>query len=234
MVLARHTDTARACYGLPLGGAMAETDDYRGHLAACWRMAEKASNEVEKRAWLDMAESWKLLIISGYEGSTINDFETASHENEGRGRRRARDTGRSFALSRVVDGSPAWLAGAISIALQLNDAICEISRSRWLVGAGWWQERGFEIVCSVHCSLVQLTKRRVTEGRTLARPTFITYLFRSKEEQRAPPRQVVPRRNFSSLPGQPHAESGRQGQARSRAKLFVDGAGPNVGVAADR
>jgi hypothetical protein len=88
-----------------------------------------------------MAESWKLLIISGYEGSTINDFETASHENEGRGRRRARDTGRSFALSRVVDGSPAWLARAISIALQLNDAICEISRSRWLVGAGWWQER---------------------------------------------------------------------------------------------
>ena len=49
-------------------GAMAETDDYRG-LAACWRMAEKASNEVEKRAWLEMAESWKLLIISGYEGS---------------------------------------------------------------------------------------------------------------------------------------------------------------------
>ena len=53
---------------------MAETDDYRGNLAACWRMAEKASNEVEKRAWLEMAESWKLLIISGYEGlpSTIS------------------------------------------------------------------------------------------------------------------------------------------------------------------
>lgn len=196
---------------------MAETDDYRGNLAACWRMAEKASNEAEKRAWLEMAECWKLLIISGYQVSAVNDFETASHEIDRRGHPRRWDTGRSFALSRVLDGSPAWLAGAISSALQLNDTICEISRSRWLVGVGWWQERGFEIVCSTHCSLVQLIKRRLTAVRALARPTFIKYLFRSKEEQRAPLRQVAPRRNFSSLPGQPHTESERQRQARRRA-----------------
>ena len=160
---------------------MAETDDYRGNLAACWRMAEKASNDVEKRAWLEMAEGWKLLIISGCEGSAVNDVETASHEIDRRGHTRRWDTGLSFALSRVLDGSPAWLAGTISSALQLNDTICEISRSRWFVGVGWWQERGFEIFCSVHYSLVQLIKQCLTEGRALARPTFIKYLFRSKE-----------------------------------------------------
>ena len=142
---------------------MAETDDYRGNLAACWRMAEKASNEVEKRAWLEMAECWKLLIISGYEGSAVNDFETASHEIDRRGHTRRWDTGLSFALSRVLDGSPAWLAATISSALQLNDTICEISRSRWLLGVGWWQERGFEVVCSIHYSLVQLIKQCLTE-----------------------------------------------------------------------
>jgi hypothetical protein len=42
---------------------MPEIDDYRANLAVCYRMAAKAFDALEKRAWLDMAESWKLLII---------------------------------------------------------------------------------------------------------------------------------------------------------------------------
>ena len=113
---------------------MAETDDYRGNLAACWRMAEKASNEVEKRAWLEMAESWKLLIISGYEGFASKDFETASHEidRRGRPRRAARPQFRAVARGGWL---PRWLIEAISSALELNDTIWETSRSRWLAAS---------------------------------------------------------------------------------------------------
>ena len=197
---------------------MAETDDYRGNLAACWRMAEKASNEVEKRAWLEMAESWKLLIISSYEGPTSKDFETASHEIV-RERRRRWDRGRSFVLSRALEGSPVWLAEAISIALKLNDTIWERSRSRWLACVGWRQERGFEIVCSIHRWSVRLVNRCFTEGRALekALATFSKYLFRSKDNQRVALRRTAPRRNFSSLPGQRLTEFGRQRPTRKRA-----------------
>ena len=202
-----------------LGGGMAETDDYRGNLAACWRMAEKASNEVEKRAWLEMAESWKLLIISGYEGIASKDFETASHEIDRRGRPRRRGTGRSFALSRALDGCPVWLIEAISSALELNDTIWETSRSSWLACVGWWQERGFDMVCSAHRWSVWLMKRCFTEGCALdkARATFGRYLFRSEEDRRVLLRRAAQRRNFSSLPGQPHTESRRQIPTRRRA-----------------
>jgi hypothetical protein len=52
---------------------MSEADDYRANLAVCWRMADKAPNEREKRAWLDMAESWRLLIWS-----TGEEFDSAA------------------------------------------------------------------------------------------------------------------------------------------------------------
>jgi hypothetical protein len=42
---------------------LSEVDDYRANLAVCWRMSNK-SFDAERRAWLDMGESWKLLIIS--------------------------------------------------------------------------------------------------------------------------------------------------------------------------
>jgi hypothetical protein len=41
------------------------SDDRRANLEVCWRMAEKASGEPERRAWLEMATSWKLLIAIG-------------------------------------------------------------------------------------------------------------------------------------------------------------------------
>jgi hypothetical protein len=43
-----------------VGGA----DAYRANLEACRRMARHAPNQQEKGAWLDMAESWRLLIIT--------------------------------------------------------------------------------------------------------------------------------------------------------------------------
>ena len=58
-------------------GKMSEVDEYRANLAVCWRMANKAPNEQEKRAWLDMAESWRLLIITDQQWSTGEQFDSA-------------------------------------------------------------------------------------------------------------------------------------------------------------
>jgi hypothetical protein len=52
---------------------MSESDYCRANLEVCWRMAEKTPNELEKRAWLDMAESWRLLIAVGDRPSTGED-----------------------------------------------------------------------------------------------------------------------------------------------------------------
>jgi hypothetical protein len=52
--------------------------DHRANLEVCRRMAAKASDELEKRAWLDMAESWRLLIITGNQRSTSEDYNTPS------------------------------------------------------------------------------------------------------------------------------------------------------------
>ena len=53
----------RGCIVPRMGTGMFENDEYRANLAVCRRMADKAQNEREKRAWLEMAESWRLLII---------------------------------------------------------------------------------------------------------------------------------------------------------------------------
>jgi len=57
---------------------MSEADDYRAALAACRRMAEKTSDMLEKNAWLDMAESWRLLLIC-CPCSTHDNFNDAAH-----------------------------------------------------------------------------------------------------------------------------------------------------------
>ena len=56
---------------------MSEAEDYRANLEVCRRMAEKAPND-EKRAWLDMAESWKILFITHQQSSTDQDFDPPS------------------------------------------------------------------------------------------------------------------------------------------------------------
>jgi len=42
---------------------MSEVNDYRANLAICQCMAAKSFDALERRSWLDMAESWRLLII---------------------------------------------------------------------------------------------------------------------------------------------------------------------------
>ena len=43
---------------------MDEIAALRANLEMCWRMARNASNQDERRSWLDMAESWRLLILT--------------------------------------------------------------------------------------------------------------------------------------------------------------------------
>ena len=42
---------------------MSEAEDYRANLEVCRRMAEKAPNELEKRAWLDMANLGRFCLL---------------------------------------------------------------------------------------------------------------------------------------------------------------------------
>jgi len=55
----------------------------------CWRMARDSPNHHDKRAWLDMAESWKLLIITdvwsageGFDVTARGHGEGGSLQNE--------------------------------------------------------------------------------------------------------------------------------------------------------
>jgi hypothetical protein len=58
-------------------GAM--SDDRRANLEVCWRMAEKAAGERDRRAWLEMATSWKLLIAIGDPAITDGDSVGIRH-----------------------------------------------------------------------------------------------------------------------------------------------------------
>jgi hypothetical protein len=51
------------------------SEDYRANLEVCRRMAERAPNGVEKRAWLDMAESWRVLLIAHQQSSTDQNLD---------------------------------------------------------------------------------------------------------------------------------------------------------------
>ena len=54
---------------------MSEIRDYRANLSLCWRMAEQAPSEPERRAWLDIAECWRLLVITDDGSSTGEPFD---------------------------------------------------------------------------------------------------------------------------------------------------------------
>jgi hypothetical protein len=56
---------------------MPEADQYRANLTACRRMADKSQDEREKRAWLDMAESWRLLMITAVGRLAGEQFDAA-------------------------------------------------------------------------------------------------------------------------------------------------------------
>jgi len=46
------------------------SDNFRANLEACWLNAERASSERERRAWLEMAAAWRLLVAIGDPPST--------------------------------------------------------------------------------------------------------------------------------------------------------------------
>jgi hypothetical protein len=50
------------CCGLRRGSM---SDNCRANLEACWLNAERASSERERRAWLEMAAAWRLLVAIG-------------------------------------------------------------------------------------------------------------------------------------------------------------------------
>jgi len=58
---------------------MSEADQYRANMTVCRQMADKAPNEQDKRAWLDLAESWRLLVIARDEGIAREDLTGASY-----------------------------------------------------------------------------------------------------------------------------------------------------------
>ncbi len=60
---------------------------YRANLEACWRMAAKTPHELERRAWLDLAASWRLLIITEGRCSTGEDDFDADERSPPSGHR---------------------------------------------------------------------------------------------------------------------------------------------------
>jgi hypothetical protein len=45
-------------------GSLSEVDAFRANLEVCRHMARRAADQQEKGSWLDMAESWRLLILT--------------------------------------------------------------------------------------------------------------------------------------------------------------------------
>jgi hypothetical protein len=74
---------------LPQDGSAEEVEVYRANLEACRRMARDAPNHHDKCAWLDMAESWRLLMITnqrsageGFDVAAGGHGEGGSFQNE--------------------------------------------------------------------------------------------------------------------------------------------------------
>ena len=67
------SDAAKAgAAPVPENGGFAEIATFQANLEACRRMARVTLNQDEKRAWLDMAEAWRLLILTSYcAGSSV-------------------------------------------------------------------------------------------------------------------------------------------------------------------
>jgi hypothetical protein len=64
-------------------GSLSEVDAYRANLEVCRHMARRAADQQEKRSWLDMAESWRLLILT-YRASCEESLVSAVGPEKGR------------------------------------------------------------------------------------------------------------------------------------------------------
>jgi hypothetical protein len=59
------SDTANiVAAAFPQNGNVSEIAKLRANLEVCRRLAHNASNQDERRVWLDMAEKWRLLILT--------------------------------------------------------------------------------------------------------------------------------------------------------------------------
>jgi hypothetical protein len=119
---------------------MSEAESYRTNLAMCWRMAEKASDELEKRTWLEMAESWRLLVISDCAISSTEDFAVVSQNGERDGGPCCRHAYRRPATA-VLERPPVWIVAAVSCAAHLASSVRSFGMPRWSTLATLMQER---------------------------------------------------------------------------------------------
>jgi hypothetical protein len=59
---------------------MSEADEYRANAENCRRMADRASNEHDKRAWLEMAQSWSFL--TKLEDAPSKGFDAEEYDDD--------------------------------------------------------------------------------------------------------------------------------------------------------
>lgn len=200
------------------GEAMSEADNYRANLAACWQRAAKTSDEVEKRAWLEMGEAWRLLIISGYGSATGEDFAVVSLDGLERGNGPWSWDGRRGLARARLNKQPVWISWVVSRAVHLVNSARGMEMLRRPSLAGWLQKCRTHDLRDIYRWLISLTGKYLREDRFRKRAASILRLFSlPNDDQRVSPRQAASRRKFRSPPANAHADTARQRPARRRA-----------------
>jgi hypothetical protein len=191
---------------------MSEADGYRANLAMCWRMAEKTSDELEKRAWLEMAESWRLLIISDCGNPIGDDLAVVSQGVERGWGPWSRDAYRGSADARL-ERLPGWIVWVASSAVHLAG-----SAGRWPTLAAWMQERSAHKLRKMYRWLVLLTQQYILEDRSLGEraASLINRVLPSKDKP-ALTWRAARHRTLRSLSANINLDSDRQRPARKRA-----------------
>jgi hypothetical protein len=195
---------------------MSEADGYRANLATCWRMAEK-SDELGKRAWLEMAESWRLLIISDC-GSPIGDDLAVVSQGVERGWGPwFWDAYRRSANARL-ERLPGWIVWVVSSGAHLAGSARGLGILRWPTLATSTQERSAHNLRNMYRWLMLSTRQYILEDRSLREraASLINVVFPSKDEP-ALTWRAAERRTLRSLSANMNADSARQRPSRRRA-----------------
>lgn len=196
---------------------MSEADNYRANLAACWQRAAKTSDEVEKRAWLEMGEAWRLLIISGYGSATGEDFAVVSLDGLERGNGPWSWDGRRGLARARLNKQPVWISWVVSRAVHLVNSARGMEMLRRPSLAGWLQKCRTHDLRDIYRWLIGLTGKYLREDRFRKRAASILRLFSSRTMTSAC-RHGRPRRGESS---------GRRPPTHTRIRLDKD---PRVGA----
>jgi len=183
----------------------------------CWQRAEKTSDELERRAWLEMAESWRLLIVTDSGSSTVEDFAADSRGLE-RGRSLWLWGGHRGSASARLGRLPVWIFWVVSRAAQMTDSTRGTGMSRRPTLTNWVQERGTHNLGDTYQWLIQITRRYLAEDRLRERAaSFLHLILPPKDSRRASSWRTAPRRKFRSLSANKQADSARQRPTRRRA-----------------